>query len=215
MQDSGSKPDTSGVEPAKPEKVQPETAEPAKPEKVQPSKPDVPSPAEPAVGNSEDDGQRPEQAETNSSSNADSASEKGQGSSAQVSHARHTTPAAAHGQQQETTPELVSEPITHESAAATGTSTARDDAQPRAPDEAPAPDVERQSDSSPAAPAPCSPPASSLTSANTGCIGGLRSAHAILPGSPDLSDTAAALVAQRDIGPDINTRSAETTASPD
>lgn len=196
------------VEPAKPEKAQPEkpaAVEPAKPAK--PAEPDVHAPAEPEVD-------EPAQAGTNSSSHA--SSEEKPGSPAKANGARHhNTPAVAHGQPEAPDPDLVSEPMTRQPVNATGTSTARDDAQPRAPDAERSSDVESPTSPSPSVPAPCSPPASSLTTASAGGFGGLRNAHAILPSAPDLSGTAATLVVQRDIGPDISTRSAETTASPD
>lgn len=202
-------------EPAKPAKAQPEKpaeAEPAKPEK--PAKPEVSAPAEPetdALGS----GDKPAQAEANSSSHANAASEQDQDRPTKATGARHHAPAVAHGQPKAPAPDLLGTSVARQAVKVSGRSTARDDAQPRAPDAERTPDVEPPSSPRPAVPAPCAPPPGSLTSASAGSIGGLRNAHAILPGSPDLSDTAATVVAQRDIGPDISIRSVETTASPD
>ena len=231
--------------PEKAEPDEPRDAEPASPAVTAPAEPDVRAPAEPApvndasaqgqansgsnassasTGNSSSNANSA--AESNSSSNANSAAESNSssngnasegksGSSAKAGHQRYPNPQAiAQTQPNDPAPDLFSGPTTRQSAKATGTSTARDDAQPRAPDDDRA-DAEPPGGTSPAAPSPCSPPASSLTAASVGGIGGLRNAHAILPSTPDLSDTAAFFVAQRDIGSEISTRSAETTASPD
>ncbi|MEB3370265.1 hypothetical protein [Saccharopolyspora mangrovi] len=200
------------AEPAKPAEVEP--AKPAEVEPAKPAKPEVPAPAEPEI-NAPGSGDTPAHAEANASAHAIAASEGDQDRPAKANGARHHAPAVAHGQPKAPTPDLVGMSVARQAVKVPGRSTAPDDAQPRAPDADGTPDVEPPSDPGPAAPAPCAPPPGSLTSASAGSIGGLRNAHAILPSSPDLSDTGATVVAQRDIGPDISIRSVETTASPD
>ncbi|RRO13108.1 hypothetical protein EIL87_26040 [Saccharopolyspora rhizosphaerae] len=203
--------------PAKPEKAQP--AKPDKPAKAEPAEPDTPEPvsaeahepAQPETGT----GSQPEHAQSGSATSHGKAVSDDERAAPAKAASNHTPQAVAHGQPTTADPAPAGKPVVRYSVGTNGTPTADDDAQPRAPDAGEAPDVDPPVGPTPAAPAPCPPPASSMTAAGTASIGGLRNAHAILPCTPDLSDTATVLVAQRDIGPDLSIRSVETTASPD
>lgn len=216
--------------PDPPKKVQaekPEKVEPAKPDKAAPAEPAVTAPAAPDTGNASANANANAvsngntSANTNSSSHgssahANSASQGEHDSLGKGNSARHKNiHAVADEQSNAPSSAVFTGPTVRTSVKASGTGTTRDDARPRAPDADEAPDGDPSGGPSPAVPSPCSPPASSLTAASVGGVGGLRQVHAILPTAPDLSGTAAILVAQRDIGPNVSTRSAETTASPD
>jgi hypothetical protein len=223
--------------PDPPKKVQaerPEKVEPAKPDKAAPAAPAVTAPvvtapAAPDTGNASanatsngnasanaSSSSNGSSAHANSSSHANSASPDEHDSLGKGNSARHkNTHAVADEQSNAPSSAVFTGPTVRKSVEASGTGTTRDDARPRAPDADEAPDGDPSGGPSPAVPSPCSPPASSLTAASAGGVGGLRQAHAILPTAPDLSGAAAILVAQRDIGPNVSTRSAETTASPD
>lgn len=213
------------TKPAQAEPAKPAPAEPAEPTRAKPARPASAEPASASV--SESPGRKPAKIQRPAASASASASEAAPSNSKKKPE--HAKAAKRGSKGAKNPPNKIARPDAHPSPQSsvsastdlpehTGANTRSQDteAKPRAPDtrprQAPLLPQERPGE----APTPPAQPVPTFSSASGGSINGLRYVHYTLPTTPDSGAlTAGSLVAQRNIDPDIDTRSTEPVASPD